>query len=138
MTEEIKIKLTPKQEKFCQGIVLGQSHSEAYRNAYNSVNMKSETINRKAADVIKNGKVSARIAQLQQPVIKNIQITLEDHLKKLEALRNLAVKDKKYSAAINAEIARGKASGLYIEKLQHTGADGAPLIPPSKLSDLFE
>ena len=51
------------------------------------------------------------------------QITLQSHLDDLKGLRNMATKASQYSPAISAEVARGKASGLYIEKIQatHTG-----------------
>jgi len=36
--------LTPKQEKFVQGLFSGLSQREAYKQAYNAVNMKDTTI----------------------------------------------------------------------------------------------
>ena len=42
-------------------------------------------------------------------------------------LRNMAAKEKQYSAAITAEVARGKASGVHVERVEHTGKDGGPM-----------
>lgn len=43
-------------------------------------------------------------------------LTLSEHLAMLRALRDMAVRSGNISAAINAEIARGKAAGLYVSK----------------------
>jgi hypothetical protein len=42
-------------------------------------------------------------------------------LKDLKRLRDLSESEGKFSAAVSAEIARGKVSGLYIEKVEITG-----------------
>jgi hypothetical protein len=49
-------------------------------------------------------------------------ISLDKHLGELSKLRDEATKKGAWSAAINAEVARGKAGGLYIDqKLIMTG-----------------
>jgi len=113
-----KAKLTAKREKFCQGIVSGMSQSDAYRDAYSTKNTSTKTIWENASRLADNSKVKARIAELRQPVAEKAQITLESHLDDLMKLRNLAVQEKQVSAAISAEIARGKASGVHVEKSQ--------------------
>ncbi|MFC4705193.1 MULTISPECIES: hypothetical protein [Paraburkholderia] len=55
---------------------------------------------------------------MRQPAVENAQITLESHLAELAALRNAARAARDYGAAIRAEIARGKAAGLYVERLE--------------------
>mgnify|MGYP003562060181 FL=1 len=118
--------LTPKQEAFCLAYLETGNASEAYRRAYDAENMKPESINRKAKDVIDNVKIAARIEALRKPALKRAQMTLEGHLEDLQKLRNMAVKASQFSAAISAEIARGKASGVHVEKSeQHlTGSVG--------------
>lgn len=44
--------------------------------------------------------------------------TLEAHLDMLRIIRNSAIKDKKYSMAVEAEVARARAVGLYSDNLQ--------------------
>jgi hypothetical protein len=57
--------LTPKQYAFCRFYVEKSNASEAYRLAYDvSPATKPETVHRKAAEVLANGKVAARIAEL--------------------------------------------------------------------------
>lgn len=113
--------LTQKQENFCLAYIETGNASEAYRRAYNAKGMKPETVNNKAYALLKKGGIGARLEELRSPVIKNAQVTLEQHLKDLEELRELAKEDGKYGPAIQAEIARGKASGLYVE---HAKIDG--------------
>ena len=61
-------KLTAKQEKFAQGIASGLGQADAYRQAYDASRMKDNTIYRKAGEVMKNGMVTARIAELREAV----------------------------------------------------------------------
>lgn len=72
------MRLTPRQEKFAQEYVLTGNASEAYRRVYpKSLNWKPETVNRKAFDAIHNGKVSARIKELQDDVKRKFDISAE-------------------------------------------------------------
>ena len=110
--------LTPKQEKFAQEIASGKSQSEAYRSAYNAANMKDETICSKASILMSQGNIRARIDTIREPAVEAAQVTLETHLQDLLELRELAKKDSKWNAAIQAEIGRGKVAGLYTNKTQ--------------------
>lgn len=112
--------LTIKQENFCLAYIETGNATEAYRQAYDAKKMQEATINRKAKDLIDNGKIRARLTEIRKPAIEAAQITLLQHLNDLKRLRNLSERDGKYSAAIAAEISRGKASGLYIETIVTT------------------
>lgn len=122
------IALTQKQEAFCLAYIETGNASEAYRRAYDAQDMIPASINRKAKEVMDNGKIAARIAELRAPVIAAAQITLADHLKDLQELREEAKRAGQLSAAITAEVARGKASGLYVDRSEVTGKDGKPLL----------
>jgi phage terminase small subunit len=108
--------LTPKQERFAQLVASGENLSDAYRQAYDASGMKPASVNRSAKEVIDNPKIAARVEELRKPIVERAQITLETHLRDLMMLRNMAVKEKQISAAIAAEVARGKASGVHVEK----------------------
>ena len=113
--------LTPKQEAFAQAIVTGVSQSDAYRAAHQvRPGTKAESVNQNGSRIMTNVNVMSRVAELRLSVAKKAQITLESHLDDLMRLRNMAAKEKQYSAAIAAEIARGKASGVHVEKTQQT------------------
>lgn len=62
------VKLTAKQEAFCQAIADGMGQADAYRTAYDAEDMKDETIYPHASRLMKNDKVAARIAELRSEV----------------------------------------------------------------------
>jgi len=108
--------LTPKQEKFAQSVASGKSQADAYRMAYNAGNMKEETVWSNASVLMADNKVSARVDEIRKPIVECAQFTLDQHLINLMSLRDKAAEDGKWGAAIAAEIGRGKAAGLYINK----------------------
>lgn len=61
------IKLTPKQEKFCQNIVSGMNYIESYMDAYNC-NSKSAA-NTESVKLMKRDDITERVKQLQKPVL---------------------------------------------------------------------
>ena len=87
--------LTPKQEKFVQALVAGKSQREAYKAAYNATNMKDETIDRKACELLKNGKVTARYDELMEEHKNKALYTREEAVKDLIWIKNEAKKDIK-------------------------------------------
>ena len=66
----METRLTLKQEKFVAEYIRSGNASEAYRLAYNAGKMKPETVNRKAWDLLQNGKISARIDALRAEAAK--------------------------------------------------------------------
>lgn len=76
-------KLTPKQEMFCNSYIETGNASEAYRRSYNAVNMKFETVNRKAVELLNNGKITARVKQLQRELQIRSDITKDEAIKEL-------------------------------------------------------
>lgn len=117
--------LTQKQEAFCLAYLVSGNASEAYRSAYNAANMKPETVKNKAHQMLKRGDIRATLEVLRKPVVEKAQITLESHLSRLKQLSEKAESEGQLSAAITAEVSRGKASGLYTEKVDHISSDGS-------------
>lgn len=112
--------LTEKQETFAQAIVAGDNQADAYKAAYSYKDKKHETIYSAASRLMANVKVIARIKELRAPVVEELQITLKDHLTELAVIRDQGKAEGKLSAAAQAEIARGKACGFYVEKIDAT------------------
>lgn len=130
--------LTPKQEAFVAAYLETGNATEAYRQAYDvKPGTKEATMNRAAKALIDNSKIAARIQELRAPVLEAAKLTLEKHLDDLLRLRNMAVKDKKWSAAIQAEIARGKAAGHYVDRHEHGGPGGGPIPVTNVPVDLY-
>lgn len=109
--------LTAKQEAFCLSYIETGNASEAYRRAYNAEKMKPQAVSVKASALLANGKITVRLQELRAPVVKRAQLTLEQHLSDLQRLRDKAEKTAKFGPAIQAEVARGKAAGLYVENV---------------------
>ena len=62
------------------------------------------------------------IAELRNEYQKKYDVTFQRHISELAKLRDNARESKAWSAAVNAEVARGKAAGLYVEqKIIRTG-----------------
>ncbi|MAX61564.1 MAG: terminase [Porticoccus sp.] len=129
--------LTPKQEKFAQAVASGMNQSDAYRHAYTVKSMKPSSVNVNASKLMADAKVSQRVADLRKPMAEAAQVTLRGHLEDLKMLRDLAIDEKQISAAIAAEVARGKAAGVHVESLNHhhSGAVAVATIDTSKLSN---
>ena len=62
------VKLTAKQEAFAQGIADGLGQADAYRAAYDAEGMQDNTIYPRASELMKNSKVTARVAELKAAV----------------------------------------------------------------------
>lgn len=62
------VNLTAKQEAFAQGIADGLGQADAYRAAYDAEGMKDNTIYPRASELMKNSKVTARVAELKAAV----------------------------------------------------------------------
>lgn len=69
--------LTPKQEKFAQCVASGMTQADAYRNAYNTKNMLGESIIKKASELMKDVRVSGRVAELSKPAVEKAKVTAE-------------------------------------------------------------
>ena len=79
------MKLSVKQEKFCNYYIECGNASEAYRRAYSCSNMKDESINRKAIELLNNGKITARVKELQEELKRKSDITKEEVLNMLKS-----------------------------------------------------
>ena len=80
--------LTPKQEKFIQGVVSGMTYSDAYRAAYNCVRMKPETVNNKAYELMHKGEISARVEKARAEAAKNAQWSLDLAVERVRKLND--------------------------------------------------
>lgn len=115
------MKLTPKQEGFCLAYLEAGCASEAYRRVYDAKRMQPKTVQNKASLLLKDERIQARLAALRKPVVEDAQLTLAGHLRELEALRDWAKEEGKYAPAIQAEVARARAAGLYVERAKVEG-----------------
>ena len=117
-------KLTEQQIKFANLLIAEQGRKTATQCAIEAGYAKDSA--RQAASKLQNPKlyplVVQYIGELRDEWQKQYEVTFGSHISELAKLRDEARDKKAWSAAVNAEVARGKAAGLYIEqKIIRTG-----------------
>ena len=117
-------KLTEQQIKFANLLIAEEGRMTATQCAIEAGYAKDSA--RQAASKLQNPKlyplVVQYIGELRDEWQKKFEVTFGSHIKELAKLRDEAREKKAWSAAVNAEVARGKAAGLYIEqKIIRTG-----------------
>lgn len=125
--------LTPKQEAFCQAYIETGNASEAYRTAYAADKMKPETVHVKANELLKNGKVTVRIGELQGEIKQRHNVTVDSLLAELEEARQkaLSAETPQSSAAVAATMGKAKLVGLDKQIVDHTSSDGTMATKPT-------
>jgi len=117
-------KLTEMQMKFAQELVANEGRKTGTQCAIDAGYSKEAA--RQQSSVLQNPKsyplVVKYIGELREEYQKKYEVTFGIHVRELSKLRDEARDKKAWSAAVNAEVARGKAAGLYIEqKIIRTG-----------------
>ena len=127
--------LTPKQERFCQKYIELGNASEAYRQSYDADDMNTNTVNRKAKELLDNGKITARVEQIKRGHKKRHNMTIDDLLLELEEARQAALgaENPQSSAAVAATMGKAKILGLDKQVIDHTSSDGS-MSPPQPLT----
>ena len=117
-------KLTEMQRKFANLLVTNEGRKYAYECAIEAGYEKDRA--RQTAYELQNPKlfplVVKYIGEVREEFQKKYEVTYERHIAELGKIRQEALKKGAFSAANNAEVARGKAAGLYVEqKIIRTG-----------------
>ena len=124
-------RLTEMQMKFAHEIVSNEGRKNGTECAI-SAGYANDSAGVRAAELQNPKKfplVVRYIGELRDEYQKKYAVTFERHIAELGKLRMEALKKGAWSAAINAEVARGKAAGLYIEQ---------KIIRTGKIDDLSE
>ena len=110
-------KLTERQIKFAELLVYNEGRKSPSECAYEAG---YKTRPRQAASELRNPKIAPLvvkyIGELRAEIQEKYGITFEKHIGELAKLREDARAKGAWSAVINAEIARGKAGGLYVDQ----------------------
>lgn len=135
-------KLTPREEKFAQGVAGGLSQAEAYRQAYpSSAKWKDATVWNKASALMRRDEVLARVAELQAEHAKRHEITVDSLLDELEEARTVALGaiNPQSSAAVAATMGKARLLGLDKQITELHGKGGGPiqqqLVTPEQLAE---
>ena len=124
-------RLTDQQRRFSELYVYNEGRMTPYECAKEAGY--AEESARVRASELRNPKryplVVKFIGELREEVQNKYEVTFEKHIKELARLREEALKKGSFSSAVNAEVSRGKAAGLYIEQ---------KIIKTGKLEDMSE
>ena len=117
-------RLTEMQKKFAHELVSNEGRKYAYQCAIDAGYAKDRA--RQTSWELQHPKhhplVVKYIGEIRAEYQKKYAVTFERHISELGKIRIDALKKGAWSAAVNAEVARGKAAGLYIEqKIIRTG-----------------
>ena len=124
-------RLTEMQQKFAHELVSNEGRKYAYQCAIDA-GYEKDRARQTASELINPKKyplVVKYIGEIREEYQKKYAVTFERHISELGKIRQEALKKGAWSAAVNAEVARGKAAGLYIEQ---------KIIRTGKLDDLSE
>ena len=109
---------SPKMVEFARLVASGTvTASTAYRKAYAS-NGGPATVAVAASKLRNEPRIAALITEIQEAAAARSSVTLESHLTALLVLRNEARTAGQFGVAVGAEVARGKASGVHVEKTE--------------------
>ena len=113
----VPAKLTERQIKFAELLVYNEGRLSPAEAAFQAG---YKTRPRQAASELRNPKIAPLvvkyIGELRAEIQEKYGINFEKHISELAKLRDDAQAKGAWSAAINAEIARGKAGGLYVDQ----------------------
>ena len=109
--------LTARQEKYVQGLVRGKTQRQAYIAAYPAAaKWKETTVDSKACETLKNGKVLARYQELRKKAEDDTILTAVERKRWLTDV----IKGEKVSTSdkLKALDLLNKMDGQYVDKLE--------------------
>ena len=124
-------RLTEMQQKFAELLVFNEGRKTPTECAIEA-GYDKDSAHVRASELRNPNKypgVVRYIGELREELQKKYEITFEKHVAELAKLRDSSRDKGAWSAAINAEVARGKAAGLYVEQ---------KIIRTGKLEDMTE
>ena len=127
-------KLTPKQEAFVRAYIETSNASEAYRRAYDSSKMKPESVNESASRLLADVKITARLAELREPIMQRHNVTVDSLVFELEEARQaaLSAETPQSSAAVAATMGKAKLCGLDKQVIDLMSSDGSMTLAASQ------
>ena len=109
-----------RHEKFVQELLRGKSQADAYLAA--GYKAKSTAVASAAATrLLKNPDIQKRIAEFHERTELETALTLEEHMRELKLLREMAKARGDIKAAIQAEVKRGEAKQFYVRRVETGG-----------------
>jgi phage terminase small subunit len=108
--------LTPKQEKFVQGIIEGKSQADAYRAAYSTKNMTDKTIREEASRLMRDPNISATVKELRNQANASTIMSAQERMEWLTKLINNT--EEGTTDRLRALDIFNKMTGEYVQKIE--------------------
>jgi len=129
-------KILPREEMFCRAMALapstGMSQRECYIKAYICQGWEQNSIDCEASKLAAKPKITQRIKELTKEFADFLNYDAKAHFDELEKEHKMAnPKGKRRNPYISLRAVelKGKMTGRYKERHEHTGKDGESLLP---------
>ena len=126
-------RLTEMQKRFAEFIVFGGPEGPVSQMEAAQLAGYSHKRARQEGSELMNPRLSPLAAkfvgELKEERLKKFEVSYEKHVAELDRIKQAALKKGSFSSAVNAEVNRGKAAGLYIDR---------KIIKHGKLEELTE
>jgi phage terminase small subunit len=126
-------RLTEMQKRFAEFVVFGGPEGPVSQSEAAVLAGYSPKRARQEGSELLNPRLSplvvAYVGKLKEERLQKHEVTYSKHIAELDRIKTAALKKGSFSSAVNAEVSRGKAAGLYIDR---------KIIKTGKLEDLSE
>ena len=113
-------RLTEMQKRFAEFIVFGGPDGVLTQTEAAKMAGYSESRARQEGSELMNPRLSPLVAtyigRLKEEKLEKFKVTYDEHVAELDRIKTAALKKGSFSSAVNAEVSRGKAAGLYIDR----------------------
>lgn len=124
----------PRHERFAQGLAKGLCGKAAYCEAgYQSTGNAAEV---GAAKLVRNGKIAARVAELQARQVQRLDVSVESIVSELEEARAAALAHKQLAAAVAASLGKAKLLGLIVDRTEVEQTLRRPMREPGEVKQM--
>jgi phage terminase small subunit len=110
------MKLTGKQHDFAVAYVATGNATVAYREVYSTKSMSDRAVSVEACRLVNHPKISLKIAELREPVVKEANVTLSEVIQGLRDAAEIAKEVESATGLVAACRELARLSGLYPAK----------------------
>ena len=126
-------RLTEMQKRFAEYLIFGGPDGPVSKSEAAELAGYSPKRSRVEGSELTNPRLSPLVVQyigkLQDERLQKHEVSYSKHIAELDRIKQAALKKGSFSSAVNAEVSRGKAAGLYIDR---------KIIKTGKLEELSE
>lgn len=112
--------LDEREIDFANRLLKGESATDAYIQSHSVYDWKRTSAQVAASRLANSERVQLWMSYARLGLMTEGVVSLEQHIRSLDRLMEIAVSTGNIGAAVQAEQLKGKASGLYAEKIEDT------------------